>query len=49
MPFSAEWTDREPAERARSVIQHHWLRLSSSTPEGWSLNLTVFKDGAVVG
>jgi RimJ/RimL family protein N-acetyltransferase len=49
MPFSAQWTDQEPAERARSVIRYHWLRLSSSTPEDWSLNLTVFKDGVVVG
>jgi hypothetical protein len=38
MPFVVPWTDQEPAERARSVVQFHWLRLGSSTPQDWSLN-----------
>ncbi|WP_034087014.1 GNAT family N-acetyltransferase [Streptacidiphilus albus] len=49
MPFIVPWTDLPPAERARSVIQHHWLRLGSWSADNWALNLTVFEDGRVVG
>jgi RimJ/RimL family protein N-acetyltransferase len=49
MPFSVAWTDQEPPDLARSVVQHHWLRLGNSKPEDWSLPLTVFRDGEVVG
>ncbi|MFB8271184.1 GNAT family N-acetyltransferase [Streptomyces sp. NPDC055955] len=49
MPFIVPWTDLPPAERARSVVQHHWLRRGNWTPDNWSLNLCVFKDGRVVG
>lgn len=49
MPFSEPWTDQAPAERARSVVQHHWRHLGSSTPDDWALNLSVFADGVVVG
>jgi RimJ/RimL family protein N-acetyltransferase len=49
MPFFVPWTDRPPAEVARGVIQHHWLRLGNWTPQDWSLNLTVFYAGGVVG
>lgn len=49
MPFLVPWTDRPPAEVARGVIQHHWLRLGNWTPQDWSLNLTVFHAGVVVG
>ncbi|MDT0346809.1 GNAT family N-acetyltransferase [Streptomyces litchfieldiae] len=49
MPFFVPWTDVAPAERARSVVQHHWLRLGDWTPGDWSLNLTVFHAGRPVG
>ncbi|MGW5365914.1 GNAT family N-acetyltransferase [Actinopolymorpha pittospori] len=49
MPFFVPWTDQPPADVARSVVQHHWLRLGTWTPEHWSLNLTVFRAGDVVG
>lgn len=49
MPFGVPWTDRPPAEVARGVVQHHWLVLGQWTPQAWSLNLTVFHDGVVVG
>lgn len=49
MPFLVPWTDQQPAEVARSVIQHHWLRLGTWSPRDWSLNLTVFRAGEVVG
>src|SRR6266536_1870357 len=49
MPFLVPWTDLPPAERARSVVQHHWRRLGGSTPDDWGLPFTVFLDGTVVG
>lgn len=49
MPFVVPWTDRPPAEVARSVVQHYWLRLGNWTPEDWALNLTVLCEGEVVG
>lgn len=49
MPFGVPWTDQPPADRARSVVQHHWLRLGTSTPEDWNLLLSVFLDGTVTG
>ncbi len=48
-PFSAPWTDVEPAARARSVLQYHWRCLGGWVPDDWTLNLVVVRDGAVVG
>ncbi|MBT8225728.1 MAG: GNAT family N-acetyltransferase [Dactylosporangium sp.] len=48
-PFLVPWTDQPPAERARSVVQYHWLRRGTSTPQDWSLLLGVFLDGTAVG
>ncbi len=49
MPFLVPWTDLPPAARARSVVQHHWLRRGNWSPENWTLNLVVFETGQVVG
>ncbi|WP_037604419.1 GNAT family N-acetyltransferase [Streptacidiphilus rugosus] len=49
MPFLVPWTDLPPAERARSVVQHHWLCRGNWTPDDWALNLAVFVDGRVAG
>jgi RimJ/RimL family protein N-acetyltransferase len=49
MPFIVPWTDQQPAAIARSVIQYHWLKLGSWSPQDWSLNLTVFRGDDVVG
>jgi RimJ/RimL family protein N-acetyltransferase len=49
MPFLHPWTDLPPAERARSVVQHHWRCRGTWSPDDWSLALAVFADGRVVG
>lgn len=49
MPFRIRWTELPPAERARSVVLHHWSLLGQWTPRSWKLPLTVFLDGAPVG
>jgi len=48
-PFSTPWTDAEPAVRAQSVLQFHWRCLGNWSPDDWTLNLVVARDGAVVG
>lgn len=48
-PFSVAWTDAEPAARAQSVLQYHWRCLGNWSPDEWTLNLVVVRDGAVAG
>lgn len=48
-PFIVQWTDAPPAAVARSAIQYYWRQMGAWTPRDWSLNLTVFCDGVVVG
>jgi RimJ/RimL family protein N-acetyltransferase len=49
MPFSIPWTDAEPAERARSVLQWFWRQAGMLNPESWNLALVTVVDGTVVG
>ncbi|MFE6776105.1 GNAT family N-acetyltransferase [Streptomyces sp. NPDC057702] len=49
MPFTVPWSDVPGPERARAVVQYHWLRRGDWTPTHWSLNLTVFQDGRPLG
>lgn len=48
-PFAVPWTDVPPPERARSVLQYHWRCWGSWTPQQWSLELAVVRDGSVAG
>lgn len=48
-PFIVRWTDAPPTEVARSVVHYYWRQLGAWTPRDWSLNLSVFRDGVVVG
>jgi RimJ/RimL family protein N-acetyltransferase len=48
-PFVVPWTDAPPAERARSLLQHHWSNWGSWQPADWRLGLVAVRDGAVVG
>ena len=49
MPFTVAWTDQPPADRARSVVQHHWEVLSRLSPQRWTLAFAVLCDGVPVG
>jgi RimJ/RimL family protein N-acetyltransferase len=49
MPFFVAWTDRPPAERARSVLQHQWAQWGRLAPERWSIEFVVLAGGTVVG
>lgn len=48
-PFTAEWTDAEPEERARRVLRFHWQCWADWRADEWSLNLVVLRDGELVG
>lgn len=48
-PFGVGWTDAEPADRARNVLQYHWRQLADWSDSRWTLPLAVVRDGVVVG
>ncbi|MBC9712643.1 GNAT family N-acetyltransferase [Streptomyces sp. TRM66268-LWL] len=48
-PFTVPWTDAEPGQRARDVLQYHWRCWGEWQPQNWVLNLVVLYEGAVVG
>jgi RimJ/RimL family protein N-acetyltransferase len=48
-PFLTPWTDLEPAERAQYVMQQHWSRLGSWSPDNWALELAVLRDDRPIG
>src|SRR5258708_7652185 len=48
-PFTAAWTDAEPAARALSTLQYHWASWGAWRPAKWDLNLVAVLDGVVVG
>lgn len=48
-PFLQPWTDRPPADRARSVVQRHWRLRGTWEPGDWTLELAVLLDDRPVG
>jgi RimJ/RimL family protein N-acetyltransferase len=48
-PFTVAWTDAEPADRARGVLQYHWGQWASWKPSDWTLGLVVDQGGVIVG
>ncbi|HUC26762.1 MAG TPA: GNAT family N-acetyltransferase [Streptosporangiaceae bacterium] len=48
-PFAIPWTDVPPPQRARSVLQYHWLQRAAWKPDSWTLDFAVVRDGMVVG
>jgi RimJ/RimL family protein N-acetyltransferase len=48
-PFGTPWGDQPPRLRARSVLQWHWATRGSWSPDRWTLDFTVFHEGAPVG
>jgi RimJ/RimL family protein N-acetyltransferase len=49
MPFLVPWTDADPRELGRRVLQHYWDVRSRLAPEKWSINFLVRHDGRVIG
>jgi RimJ/RimL family protein N-acetyltransferase len=48
-PFLTPWTDGEPEDRARNVLQGHWEGLGSWSAEDWGLSLGAFDDREPLG
>lgn len=48
-PFLTPWTDGDPQDRARFVLQEHWSQLSSWSVSAWRLGLGVFNDKEPLG
>ncbi len=49
MPFSIPWTDVEPPDFERGVMQFHWRTRAETTPAMWRIPLAAIVDGEVVG
>ncbi len=48
-PFYVPWTDLEPPELERGVLQFHWRSRAETTPAGWRVPFAVIAGGVVVG
>jgi RimJ/RimL family protein N-acetyltransferase len=49
MPFLTPWTDLPPGPRGRSVAQYQWSTWGALTPQHWSVEFAVLRDGEVLG
>jgi len=49
MPFLVPWTDKKSPAFEREFAQHHWGQRARWTASEWSLELTAFVSGEVVG
>ena len=49
MPFSEPWTDLPDDELTAGLARHQWRQRAALTPESWSLNLVVRRDGVPIG
>lgn len=49
MPFSLPWTEVPAEEFQRNYARHHWEARASFSPEKWSAEFAVFRDGELVG
>lgn len=49
MPFSEPWTDLPDDELTSGLVRHQWRQRAALTPQAWSLNLVVRRDGVPIG
>ena len=49
MPFMFPWTDTPKEQLPRSMAAHYWQARAAQTPQRWSLELVVRREGVVVG
>lgn len=48
-PFLTPWTDLEPPELERGVLQFHWRSRAETSASSWRVPFAVLVDGEVVG
>ncbi len=49
MPFYFPWTDATGDEQVRNTLQHYWRSRAEVSPEKWSIELGVWRDGCFRG
>lgn len=49
MPFAVPWTQGDPEQVGRSVLQYGWGRRGVLSPADWCLQLAVLRDGRPLG
>jgi RimJ/RimL family protein N-acetyltransferase len=49
MPFLHAWTDVDPREQGREMLQYFWSQRARVHPESWSVHFLVRHQGQVVG
>ena len=49
MPFSVPWTDAPATDLPRRYLTHYWEQRAATSPQRWSLDLVVRREGEVVG
>lgn len=49
MPFVVPWTDTDPQQLGRAIMQYYWSERATFTPERWRVNFLVRRDGRVIG
>lgn len=48
-PFYVPWTDLDPPDLQRGVMQFHWRSRAETTPTNWRVPFAVEADGHIVG
>ncbi|WP_028924440.1 GNAT family N-acetyltransferase [Pseudonocardia acaciae] len=49
MPFDVPWTDADPRDIGRNVLQHFWSQRAALRPAEWSLHFLIRVGGRVIG
>lgn len=49
MPFGFPWTDADPDELGRNLLQYHWSQRAALGPRDWTVQFLIRVDGQVIG
>lgn len=49
MPFLVPWTDADPDDLGRRILQHHWSVRARLEPRDWTISFLVRRAGRVIG
>ena len=49
MPFLNAWTDVDPREQGREMLQYFWSKRAGMRPDSWSVHFLVRHEGRVLG
>lgn len=49
MPFDVPWTDADPREIGRNLMQHFWSQRAALRPDEWAMHFLIRLAGRVIG